>query len=42
MNLKYALTTIVSTLCNASIQSIDCTSTGTSRSELKGNLTQLK
>ena len=37
MNLKYALSTMLSTLCNVSVKFIDCSATDTSGSELKGD-----
>jgi len=37
MNLNYMLRTMLSALCNASIKFIECSSTDTSGSELKGD-----
>jgi hypothetical protein len=37
MNLKYALRTMLSTLCNVWVKFIDRSSTDTSGSELKGD-----
>ena len=37
MNLKYLLRTLLSTLSNAAVQLIDCSSSDPSGSELKGD-----
>ncbi len=37
MNLEFVLRTMLSTLCNVTVKFIVCSSTDTSRSELKGD-----